>query len=64
MIQYYLELISRPKYMLSEAESMFIEAFPFLLVGAVVLIILLIGTVGEIICEKHRRNKKRKDRKK
>lgn len=64
MIQYYLDLVSKPKYMLSEAESMFIEAFPFLLIGAVVLIILLVGAVVEIICEKHKRNKKRKEREK
>lgn len=56
MIQYYIELINKPRYMLTEAEKMYIDVFPYLLVGAVVLIIYAIITVVSIIHE--RRNKK------
>lgn len=46
MIQYYLDLISKPKYMLSEAESMFIEIFSFIAIAVIVFAIWIVLRIG------------------
>lgn len=42
MFEYYSELISKPQYLLSESEKLFIDIFPFLCIAAVAAIICFI----------------------
>lgn len=49
IFDYYFELLDKPKYMLSESESMFIELFPLVIISAVFIIIVLVITLIELI---------------
>lgn len=62
MIQYYIELLNKPRYMLTEAERMFIDAFPFLFVGAIVIAVYIVVIVCGIIREKRRKNAERRNK--
>lgn len=52
IFDYYFELLDKPKYMLSESESIFIEIFPFVIISAVCIIIVLVITLIEFITSK------------
>lgn len=49
IFEYYFELLDKPKYMLSESESMFIELFPIVIISAVFIVTVLVITLIELI---------------
>ena len=49
MFQYYMELINKPKYLLSTSEQLFVEMFPLLILGAICLVIIIVCAIIEKI---------------
>lgn len=49
MFEYYFELLSKPKYMLSESETMFIEVFPLVILAGVCAVVALVVWVIDLI---------------
>lgn len=49
IFDYYFELLDKPKYMLSESESMFIELFPLVIISAVFIVMVLVMALAELI---------------
>lgn len=45
MFDYYFELLNKPKYMLSESETMFLDVFPWIVIGVVCFIALIIWII-------------------
>lgn len=52
MLDYYIELVSKPAYLLSESERLFIDLFPILIVGVICLVVMIISAIIEIIKRK------------
>lgn len=52
IFDYYTELLNKPKYMLSAAESAFIELFPYIIIAGVLLIIIIITAIVDKIRKK------------
>lgn len=49
ILEYYLELLEKPKYMLSTSEQSFVDFFPLLAILVVAVIVLIILCIVEII---------------
>lgn len=54
MFHYYIELCSKPEYMLSLSEKMFVDIFPMLVLLAVTTIIVVVSAIIDTI----KKNKK------
>ena len=52
MFDYYIELVSKPEYLLSESERFFIDLFPLLLLGVICLVVMIISAIIEFIKRK------------
>lgn len=52
MIDYYMELINKPKYMLSTSEQLFVDVFPLIIITLIAIIFIVIGCVIEAIKKK------------
>lgn len=49
MIEYYIELSQRPYYQLSYAERTYVDLFPYLILGIVLIIIIVISAIVAFI---------------
>lgn len=47
MLSYYMELISKPVYKLSTSEKLFVDIFPFLVLGAICAVVVIICWIVE-----------------
>ena len=52
MINYYIELISRPYYTLSSGERMYVDLFPYIILAIILVIILVITFISSCIKDK------------
>jgi len=52
MIDYYMELINKPKYMLSTSEQLFVDIFPLIIIAVIGIIFIIIGCIIEAIKKK------------
>lgn len=49
ILEYYFELLEKPKYMLSTAEQSFVDLFPLIAILAITAVVLIICCIVEII---------------
>ena len=49
IFDYYFELLDKPKYMLSQSETMFIEIFPLVILSAVFIVMVLVMALIDFI---------------
>ncbi len=54
MFSYYIDLLGKPYYLLSQSERMFIDMFPLLFLGAVSLIVYIIAIIIDIAKNKRK----------
>lgn len=47
-----MELISKPKYMLTTSEQLFVDIYPFLILGAICIVVIIIAFVVDIVKKK------------
>lgn len=52
MIDYYMELINKPKYMLSTSEQLFVDVFPLIVLVLIGIVFIIIGCVIETFKKK------------
>lgn len=52
MIDYYMELINKPKYMLSTSEQLFVDIFPLIIIVIIAIVFIVIGCVVEAFKKK------------
>lgn len=55
MISYYIDLLGKPVYLLSQSEKMFIDIFPLLFLGAVSLVVYIVVIIIDIVNGKNKR---------
>lgn len=60
MLDYYMELITKPKYMLSESEQLFIDVFPLIGICVVGLVCLLFAVLVKCAIALYKKVRKRK----
>lgn len=51
MIKYYIELTQRPYYQLSYAERTYVDLFPYLILGVILVLIIVIFAIVAVIKE-------------
>lgn len=49
IFDYYFELLDKPKYMLSESETAFIEFFPLVMLGVVCVVVCVVVWVIDLL---------------
>lgn len=49
ILEYYLELLEKPKYMLSTSEQFFVDIFPLIILAVVGVILIIVGIIVDVI---------------
>lgn len=49
ILEYYLELLEKPEYMLSTSEQFFIDIFPFIILAVIGVIFIIVGIIVDFV---------------
>lgn len=52
MFDYYMELINKPKYMLSTSEQLFVDIFPLIVIAVIAIGCIIIAVIVNAIRKK------------